>query len=147
MPNSIRVTRWTLATIVWIGVILFSSTSAAGRWSEQVYLTFFRLVYAGANDGPYGRLHFFADKGFHVFLFLVLAILLWKAIPDAQWKIAAILLLGLLIGSCSEFLQSYFPDRDPAFQDVLINLGGTVAGAVLCLGVVKLPRRTSVSLD
>jgi VanZ family protein len=119
------------ATIAWIGVIFFSSTSIAARWCEQAYSAFFQSSHGGMN----GWLHFLADKGFHVGLFLILAILLWKTIPDASWKVALILLFGLSIGSASEFLQSYFPDRDPAFRDVLINLGGTVAGVIVCSGM------------
>jgi VanZ family protein len=128
MPISKPTTPWTFATIAWIAVIFFSSTSKAAQWCEQIYSAFFRSTYRGANDW----LHLLADKGFHVGLFLVLAILLWQTIPDISWKIALILLFGLTIGSCSEFLQSFFPDRDPALRDVLINLGGTIAGVVVC---------------
>jgi len=119
----------------------FSSTSIAARWCEQAYRNFFRLVYVRANDWSYGPLQFFAEKGLHLGLFLVLAILLWKTVPDVRWKIVVILLLGLLVGSCSEFLQSFFPDRDPAFRDVLINVGGTLAGVVVCLAGAKWSRK------
>jgi VanZ family protein len=61
--------------------------------------------------------------------------------PSVQWKIVVILLLGLLVGSCSEFLQSFFPDRDPAFRDVLINVGGTLAGVVVCFAGAKWSRK------
>ena len=128
MPISRPTTPWTFATIAWIAVIFFSSTSTAARWCEQAYSAFSHYAYGGTNDW----LHFLADKGFHVGLFLILAILLWRTIPDGSWKIALILLFGLSIGSCSEFLQSFFPDRDPALRDVLINLGGTIAGIAVC---------------
>ena len=111
MPISKPATPWLFATIAWIGVIFFSSTSIAARWCEQAYSAFFYSSHGGTNDW----LHFLADKGLHVSLFLILAILLWKTIPDGSWKIALILLFGLSIGSSSEFLQSYFPDRDPDF--------------------------------
>jgi VanZ family protein len=44
-----------------------------------------------------------------------------------------ILASGFTIGSISEFLQSFFPDRDPALRDVVINTTGTALGIVLCL--------------
>jgi len=133
---------WSLATIAWIGVIFFSSTSTAGRWSEQLYDAISRLFYTGSNNlGSDSLLHLLADKGFHVGLFLILAVFLWKTIPDARWKVTAILLLGLLVGSCSELLQALFPDRDPALRDVLINLGGTTGGVTLCLGVRRRSQR------
>jgi VanZ family protein len=132
---------WAFATIAWIGVIFFSSTSTAGRWAESLYRTISRLFYDSSKGQGSDLLHLLADKGFHVSLFLILAISLWKTIPDAPFKVAAILLFGLLVGSCSELLQALFPDRDPALTDVLINLGGTAAGVLLCLAVTRwLPR-------
>jgi VanZ family protein len=65
--------------------------------------------------------------------FLILATLLWKAIKDVPGKIAVILLLGLMIGSASEFLQRFFPGRDPSVRDILINLGGTAIGVAINL--------------
>ena len=78
-------------------------------------------------------LHLVADKGLHVTLFAVLAFLLWQAYASKQRKIVWILLTGLVVGSCSEFLQRFFPGRDPAVRDVLINLGGTALGVCLIL--------------
>ncbi len=48
-----------------------------------------------------------------------------------------ILLCGAIVGSCSEYLQRFFPDRDPAIRDVLINIGGTALGLLICRSVVK----------
>ena len=84
-----------------------------------------------AGDSVYSFVHLLADKGFHVTLFLVLAVLLWKALPPGSWKVAGILILGAIMGSASEFLQSFFPGRDPAIRDVLINIAGTAIGATL----------------
>lgn len=89
------------------------------------------------DDSSYGLVHLLADKGVHVSLFFVLALLLWKTLPDAQWKIARILLLGAAVGSASEFLQSFFPGRDPALRDVLINLGGTAVGVGASVAWIK----------
>ncbi len=83
------------------------------------------------NSSPYGVIHLLADKSVHVGLFCVLAILLWKALPNTARKPLIILAIGALVGSCSEFLQRFFPDRDPAIRDVLINIGGTALGILL----------------
>jgi len=69
-------------------------------------------------------------------MFLVLGTLLWKAIKaieDVRGKIAVILLMGLLIGTASEFLQRFFPGRDPSVRDILINLAGTAMGVAISL--------------
>src|SRR6266853_5909254 len=65
-----------------------------------------------------------AEKGLHVVLFTVLAVLLWKAMADATKKILSVILFGTLVGSASEFLQAFFPNRDPALRDIMINIGG-----------------------
>jgi VanZ family protein len=86
---------------------------------------------------PYGIVHLLADKGFHVTLFCVLAVLLWQALRHSEKKIWVILLSGAAVGSCSEFLQRFFPGRDPAIRDVLINIGGTAIGIAFCIVVTK----------
>ena len=133
---------WLIAAIAWIGVIFFSSTTIASEWCEEAFSSLSALLFARLHPGysSYDLVHLLADKSVHVTLFLVLAALLWKAIPGARWKWVVILLAGLLVGSCSEFLQRFFPGRDPAIRDVLINLGGTGIGLILCL---ELARRRS----
>ena len=127
--------------LAWIGVIFFSSTSLAGKWAEGAFrfLSDLFLFQMPRESSSYGVLHLLADKGFHVGLFCVLAILLWWALPGSQAKASMIVLCGAVVGSCSEFLQRFFPDRDPAIRDVLINIFGTVLGLALCLTVRRLP--------
>ncbi len=79
----------------------------------------------------YTIVHLTADKGLHVTLFCVLAILLWKALGKVPRKPALILLSGAIVGCGSEILQSFFPDRDPAIRDVIINIGGTALGLLI----------------
>jgi VanZ family protein len=67
----------------------------------------------------------------------VLAVLLWQALRHSEKKIWFILLSGAAVGSCSEFLQRFFPGRDPAIRDVLINIGGTAIGIAFCIVVTK----------
>jgi VanZ family protein len=137
---------WTLALIVWIGVIFFSSTSLASEWCEQTFRFLSSILFGhlGQYDSSLGLIHLLADKGFHVFLFLVLAVLLWRIVPKASWKTAVILVCGALVGSASEFVQSFFPGRDPAFRDVLINIGGTALGSAMCVRWVRHRSRNDV---
>lgn len=135
---------WWFAVAAWLGVIAFSSTSAAGQDSEQAFYSLSSILfrYLHPNYSEYRIIHFLADKGVHVTLFAVLAILLWQALSPFHWKIVAILLVGAFIGSCSEFLQSFYPDRDPAIRDVLINIGGTALGILICFVVSRWRRRS-----
>lgn len=129
---------------MWIGVIFFSSTSLAAQWCETAFRFLSSIIFGhlGPDESSYGLIHLLADKGFHVGLFLVLALLLWQALPNAQRKIARIILFGAAVGSASEFLQRFFPGRDPAVRDVLINVAGTVVGVGVCLAWVKYKPRT-----
>ncbi len=131
---------WYLAVAAWISVIFFSSTSLASQLCEELFRWLSALLFARLppTDPSYGVLHLLADKGLHVTMFLVLALLLWKAYSSKPGKVWLILLTGLIVGSCSEFLQRFFPGRDPAVRDVLINLGGTALGVSLVLFVSRL---------
>ncbi len=101
-----------------------------------------------AGQPSTGLFHLLVDKGFHVSLFCVLAILLWFALPRGPDKQLWIVGCGAVVGSCSEFLQRFFPDRDPAIRDVFINIGGTVLGVLLCQAALGWrSRRRARSLD
>lgn len=132
-------TAWTTGVIGWICVIFFSSTTLAAQWCERLFRFLASVLFGNLPpySSPYSIIHLVADKGFHVFMFVVLALLLWKAIPEGRWKISTILATGLFIGSCSEFLQRFFPGRDPAVRDVLINLGGTALGVLLIIAIAE----------
>lgn len=133
---------WWIAVAAWLGVIAFSSTSMAGQGSEQAFFSLSSVLfrYLHPSYTEYLTIHFLADKGVHVTLFAVLGILLWQAIPSWRWNAAIILAAGAVVGSFSEFLQSFFPGRDPAIRDVLINIGGTALGLVICFVISRLRR-------
>jgi VanZ family protein len=132
---------WFFPVAAWIGVIFFSSTASAGEWCTQTFHSFStKLLGQVLNRSSLVTLSFLAEKGVHVALFLILGTLLWKAIKaieDVPKKIAVILLLGLLIGSASEFLQRFFPGRDPSVRDVLINLCSTAIGVAVSIQLAR----------
>jgi len=131
---------WAWLLCGWIGVIFFSSTSLAGEKSEQAFGFLSEIFQMRLQTGtPSERVvHLLADKSVHIGLFCVLGILLWKTLPNAKRKIAVVLFWGAIIGSCSEFLQSFFPGRDPAISDVLINVAGTAIGMTIILAIARL---------
>ncbi len=135
-----QVNGWIWAVVLWIGVIFFSSTSLALKWAEEFFrfLSGLFLSQLPPESSSYGVIHLLADKGFHVSLFCVLAVLLWLALPNMAWKGWVIVLCGAVVGSCSEFLQRFFPDRDPAIRDVIINIGGTAVGLAICVTAVRM---------
>jgi VanZ family protein len=143
MPASLKL--WRAAVVAWICVIFFSSTSLASIWCEEAFssVSAVFLKQLDPQSSPYSLLHLLADKGLHVTLFCVLAILLWQALPLVRHRIVTILACGAVVGSCSEFLQRFFPGRDPAIRDVLINISGTALGIALC-AVIESRRKCSI---
>ena len=133
--NTIPKRAWLFPVALWISVIFFSSTSLASRWCESTFTYVSGVLFSQLHphSSPYEWVHLLADKGLHVTLFCVLAILLWQALPKSRQKVLAIIACGAVVGSCSEFLQRFFPDRDPAIRDVLINVAGTALGVVICV--------------
>jgi VanZ family protein len=143
---------WGWLAVVWVGVIFFSSSSLAGKSSEEAFSALSRLLLAQLQPGtpPYNIIHLLADKSVHICLFAVFAVLLWKALAHTRRRIGWILLLGAITGTCSEILQSFFPGRDPAFTDVLINIGGTslgITGSVILSKLHASGRLPRVSLS
>lgn len=113
-------------------MIFFSSTSTAGKWCEEGYRYLSAMLFNDLSTGSSSQwLHFLAEKGVHVTLFAVLGMLLWKALPASDKKFFWIVLIGAAVGSSSETLQRFFPDRDPSIRDVCINLGATALGAAI----------------
>ncbi len=137
---------WAWAAVAWIGVIFFSSSSLAGQSSEEAFSALSHLLtHLQPGTSSYDVVHLMADKSVHVGLFAIFAILLWGALEKGSKKIGWILLMGALVGSCSELLQNIFPGRDPAIRDVLINIGGTALGLMFRIAISKLYRRESRS--
>jgi VanZ family protein len=130
-----QVNNWLWAVIAWLGVIFFSSTSLASKWAEESFRTLAQLIFGNLNpfSGSYGLFYLLTDKGFHVAMFCVFAVLLWRTLAHAENKVWVILIAGAITGCCSELLQRLFPDRDPAVRDVLINVGGTALGIAACI--------------
>jgi VanZ family protein len=124
-----------IAVIGWTALIFFSSTSLAGRLSEQAFDTLSTLLFQGWHSAPglYHPVHLLADKGVHVSLFAIFAVLLWNALPNSPHKLGYVILAGTVVGCCSEFLQQFFPERDPALRDVCINAAATALGALMSL--------------
>jgi VanZ family protein len=123
-----RRSTWILLCCLWVCFVFFSSTSLALQWSE---LAFHAIV--GTSDGHFAHiLHPVADKGFHVFMFTILALLLSRIFASPTLgTIGTILLIACVVGTCSEVLQALFPDRDPAIRDVMINFAGAVLGVLI----------------
>lgn len=140
---------WVTALLVWLGIILFSSTALAGRVSDAAFTNIvFAHVRRYDRYDLYHRyqVHFLAEKAVHIAMFIVLATLLWRILPDMPGKAGSVFLWGTLIGCCSELVQCLFPGRDPALRDALINTAGTGIGTVISFFRFRFQRRARIRL-
>src|ERR1017187_6797636 len=115
---------WLAAGTAWIVVILLSSTSAAAEHAGRIFDWSYRTLFGPYSPSDRSRTCLFlAEKSVHLTLFFVLGLLLsrWPMAPQRRFSGAA-LAAGLIVGSSSEFLQNFFPGRDPALRDVVINV-------------------------
>jgi VanZ family protein len=136
--NEMNMRKWAIAACV--GVIFFSSTSIAGRWSDHAFDSSWVLLAELTPYAPaYTLTHLLAEKSVHFVLFCIFGMLLWRTLPKRTGKIWLILVCGAAVGSCSEILQSCFPQRDPLITDVLINISGTAIGIALSRNRRELP--------
>jgi len=122
-----------VAVTGWILLIGFSSTSLAGSWAEQAFHAIATWLFQPCQLAVGGSplFHFVAEKSVHVCLFAIFAVLLWNTLPPSWRKLEFVVLAGTVLGGGSEFLQRFFPGRDPAWRDVCINATATTLGAVM----------------
>ena len=102
--------------ILWVGVILFSSTDLAGAWAND----FCRWLLASPAEPTSRTIHWIVPKSFHVALFAVFG---WLLARRSQSRL--VLLTGVMVsfvmGAVSEGLQFFFATRHPASADLVLN--------------------------
>jgi VanZ family protein len=107
----------------WITLILFSSTSLAGRWANQLY-----ALFAASSDLGAGMSMLVLQKGVHVVLFAVLGCLLVSASWPRLNVLPRAVLWSFAIGALSEAVQLAFEGRGPSLADVALNgVSGSLA--------------------
>lgn len=132
--------RWKLALILWLGIVLLSSTRFAGWLGAGVYSHYLREF-----TRPFGIHSHEAQKILHVVLFAVFGWLLARThLPPAPpWLRGLVWSFG--IGAITELIQLVVRGRHPLFSDVILN---GVAGTLSCwLALWWTNRRKAVELD
>lgn len=130
--------RWIWIILAWIGIICFSSTSLAGHKCERAFEIVSQTVFHLEPGRSFSEiLSFTVEKSVHLVLFAVLAILLSQAHPARSWRLKQTILVGFIVAIGSEYLQHFFPGRDPTLRDVAINLSGFTIGLFVSLTRLK----------
>lgn len=80
-------------------------------------------------------------KAGHMVAFGVLAVFCWLALPNNKYRYVIAWLLATFYGAVDEWHQSYIPNRDGIFTDVLYNSAGAFLAMIFVMIVVILLKR------
>ncbi len=136
-----------LPAILWMGLIFILSHQEAGS-SSQLSSGITRTLYNIINSAlPWLKLeldffHFLVRKGAHFTAYLVLGILLSRAMKPVDRKTYfRVLFLCILYAMSDEFHQTFISGRSGELRDVLIDSSGSMTGILLYKGASLLRRK------
>lgn len=138
--NPITETRARLRTWLAIGYTLFivyASLSPFSGWREQ------GLSFAEVLDMPLRLTYTAFDASANLLAYLpfgLLVCLVLRARFGATASVITALLLGVSLSAGMEYLQMYLPTRISSNMDILSNGTGTLAGALLAVGLAAQTR-------
>ena len=120
--------RWS-GVAIYSALIQFSATQLAGNSAHFAFLYYSDLL---GMTGPNTGLHFMAQKCIHFLLFFGLGSWLTNGIKGS-WgtRCGWAIFLCLIVGTGSEYLESFFPGRNPAVFDVMLNAFSGFLGSIV----------------
>ena len=135
----IRVYKYWLPVVLWMGVISFMSTDAGStEHSSRILEPVVHWLRPSASPEEFDLVHLLVRKAAHLTEYAILGLLTFRAIrlsqpPRSQrrpgWAIGlATLLVAGTYAATDEFHQSLVPGRTPAVTDVLIDSCGAAIG-------------------
>ena len=137
MNRRVSLWRW-LPVGLWYAVVWGLSSQPAAqsgalsggilyRVLEQFSVTF-RMQDAAGRNAIVAFLSFYERKAAHMFLYFVLAGLLWYAlgrlVASNRWRAVAALGFCGILAAADEFHQTFVPGRSGQWSDVLVDLAG-----------------------
>jgi VanZ family protein len=132
---SARLRAW-LAVAVWAALIsLFSSAWFSGDHTGGLLFPLLQALLPGAGPERVQALHAGIRKSAHVAEYLVLAVLLVRALREEGLRGSALaataVLLGVGYAALDETHQAFVPSRTASAGDVAVDAIGVVAGVGL----------------
>jgi VanZ family protein len=129
--------RW-LPVLAWAVVIsVFSTQWFSGERTGRILLPLLAALFPHASRAELLAIHHAIRKVAHVVEYLVLGLLLFRAlhIPGRPVRRAAAIALGLAAAysGVDELHQVFVPGRGPAVADCLIDTGGAAAAQVIAV--------------
>lgn len=135
---SARLQAW-FAVAVWAGVIsALSSGWFSGDQTGGVLLPLLHALLPWASPEELRGLHAIVRKAAHVLEYLVLGVLLVRALREEGLRdaplLAAAVGLGVAYAVLDELHQAFVPNRTASPRDVAADATGVVAGVGLAMG-------------
>ncbi len=126
------IVRW-LAVVAWAVVIsIFSTEWFTGERTAAVILPLLALLFPSLSPAELARLHEHIRKAAHFTEYLVLSILIYRALTGShRWSVRAAVtavLLAAVYSGGDELHQWFVPGRTAAATDCLIDVSGAAAG-------------------
>jgi len=91
------------------------------------------------------RLNLIIRKSGHFIEYMILCILLLKTGESFgiryKQSVSYILLICLIIANLDEFYQGFIPGRNSSVLDSLIDLGGSLFGAAMYIGIARIKKK------
>jgi len=131
--------------VLWSGLIFLLSTDMfGGGQTGRILLPLLRLLLPGVSEPALLSLHALIRKVAHFGEYLVLGILLFRALHTTSRTIvqtvAAVIVLAALHAAVDELHQSFVPGRTAAVADCLIDVTGAAAGLAITLAWAAIRR-------
>ena len=138
-----------IPAVLWYGIIWYFSSQPGSTSSDVSADVIKGALISGGSDFSSANesvrlavswmLSFFVRKAAHMFLFFMLALLIWLAlVPRIRSRVkraAAAATCGTLLAALDEYHQTLVPGRSGELRDVLVDL----AGILIALALFALP--------
>ena len=132
-----RLRAW-LAVVAWALLIsTFSTSWFSGEQTGNFLLPILRTLLPWAQPEHLDAIHALIRKAAHVGEYLVLGVLLVRALREEGLAGLPLALVAILLGSgwaaLDEFHQEFVPSRTASSRDVAVDTSGVCAGVALAL--------------
>ena len=129
-----------LPLFLWVGVIYVGSTDLTSPQQTSRFLVLFlRWLRPDITADSIAQIQFFVRKVAHLTEYLILAVLLWRALirgTHFQMQISILFIMVLFVctifAASDEFHQSFVSSRTASANDVMIDMCGALVGLAIC---------------
>lgn len=131
--------KYWLPLLIWLSVIFIGSTGVlSAEQTSRFVVPFLRWLDPKLSIATILSIHFALRKLGHLIEYGILAALLWRALRGTLTSSRTLAIASLVFvvsavfAASDEFHQSFVPMRTASARDVMIDIGGALAGLFIC---------------